>query len=124
MKIGHHSVDPHYHQSLPDSALLLLSSRCSQRKRGTQPCLGKLVRKLGGFSFLLALEPELEPRNSPPCIKLSDLPCSAPHRRLLLLVGGELLGFWICRRPLPPCSSGFSWKILVCDSHLRLKLSI
>ncbi|GKU96490.1 hypothetical protein SLEP1_g9719 [Rubroshorea leprosula] len=65
------------------SPFLLLSSRCNPRgkkRKGTQPCLGKLVRKLGDFSFLLVQEPELEPRNSPPCIKLSDLPCSAPHR--------------------------------------------
>ncbi|GKV29657.1 hypothetical protein SLEP1_g38562 [Rubroshorea leprosula] len=79
-----------------------------EKKRGTQPCFEKPVRKLGDFSFLLALEPELEPRNSPPCMKLSDLPCSAPHRRLLLLCGGDLLWFFAvsfllpCRRPSSP----------------------
>ncbi|GKU88848.1 hypothetical protein SLEP1_g3064 [Rubroshorea leprosula] len=67
-----------------------------EKKRGTQPCLGKLVKKLGDFSFLLALEPELEPRNSPPCRKLSDLLCpSSPVRRLFLLVGCDLLRFWV-----------------------------
>ncbi|GKV07128.1 hypothetical protein SLEP1_g18930 [Rubroshorea leprosula] len=41
------------------SPFLLLSSRCNQRgkqRKGTQPTFEKLVRKLGDFSFLLALE--------------------------------------------------------------------
>ncbi|GKU99309.1 hypothetical protein SLEP1_g12176 [Rubroshorea leprosula] len=73
------------------------SSRCSPRekkKRGTQPCLGKLVRKLGIFPFLSCSRTLLEPRNFPPCRKLPDLLCSSlccPPAALVC--GGELLRF-------------------------------
>ncbi|GKU89531.1 hypothetical protein SLEP1_g3657 [Rubroshorea leprosula] len=31
---------------------------------------------------------------------------------------GDFWAFFACRRPLPPCSSGFSWKILVPDRSI------
>ncbi|GKU92824.1 hypothetical protein SLEP1_g6497 [Rubroshorea leprosula] len=51
-----------------------------RKRRGTQPCLGKLVRKLGGFSFLSCSRTQIEPRNFPsPCWKTgSAMLCSSP----------------------------------------------
>ncbi|GKU89923.1 hypothetical protein SLEP1_g3992 [Rubroshorea leprosula] len=58
----------------------------------------------------------MEPRNSPPCWKIRICCCF-----LLLTAGcscfvGVNCSVFACRRPLPPCSSGFySWRIMVPD---------
>ncbi|GKV18415.1 hypothetical protein SLEP1_g28803 [Rubroshorea leprosula] len=55
-----------------------------EKKRETQPCLGKLVRKLGIFPFLSCSRTHKEPRNFPcPCWKTgSAMLCSSPPAAL------------------------------------------
>ncbi|GKV47991.1 hypothetical protein SLEP1_g54835 [Rubroshorea leprosula] len=68
-------------------------------KRGTQPCLGKLVRKLGFWPSFLVQEPDLEPRNLLPCWKIRI--CLA----LLLTAGCSCFVGVICSVfCLPPAS--------------------
>ncbi|GKU99409.1 hypothetical protein SLEP1_g12264 [Rubroshorea leprosula] len=90
-----------------------------RKKRGTrQPCLRKPVESLI-FPFFLVQEPDLEPRNLFPCWKIPDLLClSSPVRRLLLLAVSFSPA--LAAGLLPPCSSGFSWKILVLDRFVSL----
>ncbi|GKV10842.1 hypothetical protein SLEP1_g22153 [Rubroshorea leprosula] len=60
------------------------------------------------FPSFLVLEPDLEPRNLPPCRKLSDLLCSSlccPSAALVC--GGKLLGFLLAAGLLSPAMSGF-----------------
>ncbi|GKV05436.1 hypothetical protein SLEP1_g17451 [Rubroshorea leprosula] len=74
------------------------------------------------FPYFLVQEPDLEPRNSPPCRKLPDLLCpSSPVRRLLLLVGCDLLRFWnfpsmppaLPQIAAPPLLAGFWFPIVL-----------
>ncbi|GKV33996.1 hypothetical protein SLEP1_g42427 [Rubroshorea leprosula] len=112
----------------PDSALLLLSSRCShpkEKKRGTQPCLGKPVRKLGFWPSSLALKHKLNPEILPPCWKIRicfalSAGCSC--------CGGEILQIAIsrdlplhCRRLLPLPSSVLQLELWYVDSSSKLE---
>ncbi|GKV50062.1 hypothetical protein SLEP1_g56778 [Rubroshorea leprosula] len=56
----------------------------------------KIGEKAWRFLLPSCSRTQIEPRNFPsPCWKIGSAMLSAPHRRLLLPVGGELLGFWI-----------------------------
>ncbi|GKV49160.1 hypothetical protein SLEP1_g55926 [Rubroshorea leprosula] len=89
---------------LSSPARFCSSSRCNPRgkKRGTQPCLGKLVRKLGFWPSFLVQEPDLEPRNLPPLLEKPDLPCSALSFRRLLLIVGDFWAFFRIFPSMPP----------------------
>ncbi|GKV15606.1 hypothetical protein SLEP1_g26382 [Rubroshorea leprosula] len=74
----------------------VLSSRCShpeEKKRGTQPCLGKPVRKIGFWPSFLALEHKLNPEILPPPAGKSRSALLCPPAALV--VGANCFDFLI-----------------------------
>ncbi|GKV48777.1 hypothetical protein SLEP1_g55570 [Rubroshorea leprosula] len=108
------------------SPFLLLSSRCSPRgkkKEGTKQAAGPSLEETGEKAWISPPFLVLEPRSLPPLLEKPDLPCSASSPPAALALWGRIGLFFLIREFLPcttaglfsPCSSGFSWRIMVSD---------